>query len=93
MLGGKITFPKEKQLFLSLAQHQPLLLLKGSGAVGERRAANWAGIRMEALPEQCLFPNVLLALQHEGIWDNSGEEQEELLENVVQFENFNVFLS
>lgn len=30
MLGGKIISPKEKQLLLSLAQHQPLLLLKGS---------------------------------------------------------------
>lgn len=38
----------------------------------------------------CLFPNVLLALQHEGIWDNSGQEQEELLENMVQFENVSV---
>lgn len=38
-----------------------------------------------------LFPNVLLAMQHEGIWDNSGEEQEELVENMKQFENVNVF--
>lgn len=41
MLGGKIIFPKEKQLLLSLAQHQPLLLLKET--VGERGAANWFG--------------------------------------------------
>lgn len=41
MLGGKIIFPKEKQLLLSLAQHQPLLLLKET--VAERGAANWFG--------------------------------------------------
>lgn len=41
MLGRKIIFPKEKQLLLSLAQYQPLLLLKET--VGERGAANWFG--------------------------------------------------
>ena len=69
--------------------------LMGSGAVGEIKAAKWVGVGMEALPEQCgLFQACCLRRSAKGLFIVRSEgKQEELLENVLQFENCSIFHS
>ena len=72
-----------------------MAFLMGSGAVGGIKAAKWVGVGMEALPEQCgLFQARCLRRSTEGLFSVGSEgKQEELLENVLQFENCSVFHS